>query len=365
MNRTGGERAEFQEKIHRLHKLMQHKDIDNLLVTQAHNFSWLTCGAENFVFFAMSAGAAPLLVTRDKVYLVSNNIESVRQFAEELRDLNIEDCSHHWHATNEEITAHYQSIAKGAIAKDTDIENDIKLIRDPLCEPEIERYRQLGSRAEEAMRAACMAARPGMTEYEMVGILAKEALSREIWPALMLIASDGRAYSFRHPLPTSKPIDGHFMLVLCARRFGLIVSLTRMVSFGPVKPEFQRRHEAVCRVDAALNLATRPGATLGEILKKGICAYEECGYPDEWKLHHQGGITGYLGRTHKATPGSATKVMANQAAAWNPSIAGTKSEDTILVREDGMEVLTAAREWPMIRAEVDGQTMERCGVLTP
>jgi hypothetical protein len=34
------------------------------------------------------------------------------------------------------------------------------------------------------------------------------------------------------------------------------------------------------------------------------------------------------------------------AFAWNPTIQGAKSEDTVLVTENGFEVLTATGEWP-------------------
>jgi hypothetical protein len=40
----------------------------------------------------------------------------------------------------------------------------------------------------------------------------------------------------------------------------------------------------------------------------------------------------------------------NQLVGWNPSIAGTKSEDTILSTG---EVLTAARNWPMVGSRPD------------
>jgi hypothetical protein len=46
-----------------------------------------------------------------------------------------------------------------------------------------------------------------------------------------------------------------------------------------------------------------------------------------------------------------------QAFAWNPSIAGVKSEDTILVSpERGLEVITRPERssWPLLRAEVEG-----------
>jgi antitoxin VapB len=50
------------------------------------------------------------------------------------------------------------------------------------------------------------------------------------------------------------------------------------------------------------------------------------------------------------------------ACAWNPSITGTKSEDTILLTGDSPETLTTMAGWPMWSVEVDGATFERPAV---
>jgi len=49
-------------------------------------------------------------------------------------------------------------------------------------------------------------------------------------------------------------------------------------------------------------------------------AYAAAGFPDEWKLHHQGGSCGYNPRDRIGTPGNPTKIFDNQGFAWNPSI---------------------------------------------
>jgi hypothetical protein len=52
---------------------------------------------------------------------------------------------------------------------------------------------------------------------------------------------------------------------------------------------------------------------------------------------------GYEGREFKATPTETRKVVEHQLVGWNPSIAGTKSEDTIL---SSGELLTSTKGWP-------------------
>ncbi len=94
-----------------------------------------------------------------------------------------------------------------------------------------------------------------------------------------------------------------------------------------------------------------------------IEAYERAGYGAEWELHHQGGAVGYESREYLATPGSADAVALGQAYAWNPSITGCKSEDTILVGQVGPEVITAMPGWPTAPVAAEGQVLERPAVL--
>ncbi|MBI1387623.1 MAG: M24 family metallopeptidase [bacterium] len=365
MNLFAHREEEFQIKLDRLRGVMQAHSADNLLITEAHHFSWLTGGGENFVFTAQSGGAAPLLVTHDRVYLAANTIEATRLFPEELEDLPIEDARHAWPLPPDEVNKHYQRLSPGVLVKDTDLETEIRNLHTPFTPDEIERYRWLGRMAEESIRTACKAARKGMTEYQVAALLAKECFDREIWPVLILAASDDRLMNYRHPLPTEKPIENEFMLVLCARRYGLIANVSRIVCFNGVSDTLRAKHQAVCAIDAALILGSTPGAAYGGVLREAIRLYQECGFEHEWELHHQGGPTGYIGRYFKATPTTREIVKDRSAVAWNPSISGTKSEDTVLITENGPEVLTAAREWPMIEADYRGRTIQRCDLYTP
>ena len=128
------------------------------------------------------------------------------------------------------------------------------------------------------------------------------------------------------------------MVALTGRRHGLHVSLTRMVSFGPPDSDLAARHRAVVAVDSRLILESKAGSTLGEVMGKGIEQYSSEGFPREWEMHHQGGLTGYAGREIFAIPSSQFRLKHNQVLTWNPSVTGTKSEDTVLLTENGPEV---------------------------
>jgi Xaa-Pro aminopeptidase len=142
-----------------------------------------------------------------------------------------------------------------------------------------------------------------------------------------------------------------------------VCSVTRFVHFGHLPDDLRRKAEAVAKVDAAFIAATHPGQTLGDIFQSATEAYAAAGYPDEWKLHHQGGPAGYEPREYLATPSSTDLVSIGQVFAWNPSITGTKSEDSILITKQGHEVLTAMKDWPMVQVRIKDETFQRPAIL--
>ena len=255
--------------------------------------------------------------------------------------------------------------ADGPVAGAVDLSAEIAEMRCLLTPEAIERFRLLGQITGEAVGAAARAAAPGMTEHEIAARMQQELESRGAQPTVVLVATDARIFNFRHPLPTAKRMERYAMLVACGRLRGLVSSITRLVHYGPLPDEVRRKLEAAVRIDAIMINATRPGATVGEIFAKTEAAYAEAGYPDEWRLHHQGGPAGYEPRELLATPGSPFLVRAGQTFAWNPSITGAKSEDTILVGAEGQpnEILTATAGWPKLSVTVDGQTYERAAIL--
>jgi Xaa-Pro aminopeptidase len=236
-------------------------------------------------------------------------------------------------------------------------------LRANLMPQEGERFRALGRLCAEAMDEAIRAVHPGQSEYEIAGLLAQSAERRGAQAIVNLIASDERIYAFRHPLPTAKRLKRYAMLVLCGRRWGLVCSLTRLVHFGPLPDELRRKAEAAAQIDAALIAATRPGSTMAQVFQKGVAAYEESGYADEWHLHHQGGPAGYEPRELIATPSSPEIVSAGQVYAWNPSITGVKSEDSVLVGENENQTLTEMTDWPVLKVTAAGQEFARPAIL--
>ena len=153
------------------------------------------------------------------------------------------------------------------------------------------------------------------------------------------------------------------MVVICAKRDGLIVSLSRIICAGQIPVELQRRTEACARVNTALWAATKLERTGSELYKIAAQSYAAAGFANEIHLHHQGGATGYRTRDWVAHPASLDEVQINQAFSWNPSISGTKTEETCIAFAGHVEPITQSPNWPQIAIEVDGHNFVSPGVL--
>jgi antitoxin VapB len=359
-------RDEIDDKLDRLRALLDARGLDAIRLRRVSSFAWATGGADSAVNTASDLGVGELVVTRDRRYLVTSNIEAPR-FADEDRLVaqGWEPVIGGWFEASpaDALTAGLAVGADSALAGATDLAGAMAALRARLLPAEQARFRELSRRSASAMDAAVRAIRPGMSERRIAGLLAGETTSRGVWPVVVLVATDERIRRFRHPLAVDRALERHAMVVLCGRRWGLVCSLTRFVHLGPLPDDLRRKQDAVARVDATFIAATRPGARVRDVFARAVDAYRATGFADEWKLHHQGGAAGYEPREFVARPDSDEEVADGQAFAWNPSITGTKSEDTVLLAGGSSDIMTEMAGWPVIECAVDGTTYRRPAVL--
>ncbi|HEV2705594.1 MAG TPA: M24 family metallopeptidase [Pyrinomonadaceae bacterium] len=367
--------TEIAEKVGRVTRMLAAEGLGGVLVGAQHNFSWLTAGGTNGIDTSRDAGAGALLVRADgKCFVLANRIEMPRLLAEELASREFEPVEFSWEEEKASPTflAERAGALLGGAALGSDlpigagvavVEGALARCRYRLTSSEVERFRQLGSDAGQAVGQLIRKVEPGATEQEVARRAADALAAGGMRAVVCLVAADERISQFRHPVPTLRRWEKVLMLVVCARRGGLIVSLTRIVCAGAVDAELRRRTEAAARVNAHLLAATRPGANGSELYATAARAYREAGFAGEERLHHQGGAAGYRTRDWVAHPASAEVVQDGQAFAWNPSVTGTKVEETIIARRDGVEVVTATQDWPQVAVEVGGREYLSPGVL--
>lgn len=353
--------AEVQTKLERVRALMDQHKVGALWLRRVDNVAWLTGGVDVAVNTADDAGVASIVVTQSDATMWTTTIEAPRLKAEDrVEERGFKLSVTPWESQREMpfgSTLGVDMPLDGAV----NLEIELQKIRARLLPVEIERFRTLGAICADAMQHAVNRVRPGQTEDEIAAALAYETRSRGATPIVVLIAVDDRVYNVRHPLPTGKTMDKYAMLVLCGRIGGLVCSVTRLIHFGTLPDDLRRKMEACAEIDAAMIAASQPGATMDGIFRVTQDAYARAGFDGEWKLHHQGGLAGYAAREVIAVPGDPTALEAGMVCAWNPSISGTKSEDTVLVTPgpDMPDVLTSIAGWPVRTVEINGMTIER------
>jgi len=360
---------EIKEKEKRVRNFLKSKSLKGLVLKRQANFSWMTCGGLNLVGIATEMGATSLLITENSKFVISNNIEAPRMIEEEgLEKQGFVIKTFPWFE-DQEVSIVKELLGEGPLGSDGLFPNaqmmaeDIARLRYSFTPDEQKRYRWLGKRVSIALEKTMMKTKRGEKESSVVGRLSKELWKDRIDPVTLMSAADDRISNFRHPIPTEKKIEKYLMVSVNARKWGLIVSLTRFVHFGKLPEELRKKYEANVFIDCTMMAHTRPGIPAKEVLQKGMDAYREKGYPEEWKLHHQGGSIGYTGRDYRVNFKSPDIIQENQAFTWNPSITGTKSEDTILATPKGPEMITHPILYPTLSLSVAGISFIRPDVL--
>jgi len=361
--------GEIDEKQRRVNEFLELGGYDALLLARLENFAWFTCGGDCHVNIAQETGVAAVLVRRDRKTFITNAVERGRMLEEELAGQGFEEEINPW--TANDLRSTLTRVAPGEkIAADVALPGvtacpaDIARLRQSLTPEEVERLRGLGADVGAAIGEVATMVERGMTEHDAAAAIASQHLSRGVTPIVVLVAADDRLLKYRHPIPTDNPIHRTVMLVVCGRRGGLIVSATRLVHFGGFPDDLRARHQAVVEVDAAFIAGTQVGTRIGDIFTAGLDAYAAHGFPEEWKLHHQGGPAGYVAREYRATADSNDQVVPYQVFAWNPSITGTKSEDTIMATPGGPEIVSLSPGFPTIDVKVGDRVFPRSDILS-
>ena len=333
-------------RYERLAELMERREVDAVVLRRPANFAWYTGGADSKVDHVAPEGVADLIVRPGSELVLTSTIEAPRMRAEQTPGLEV--AAHPWYedrdaALRELIGGGVRIGSDLGLAGTLDLSDDIARLRRTLDADAIDSLRGVGRDLRAAMAEAAAAVEPGITEHEAAAALAGACRSRGLTATVLLAAADERIARHRHPVPVGARIERRAMLVASAERGGLYANLTRIVELDEPDPEVARRVRACDEILARMREeATRPWHTLAEAFADCERFYADAGFPGEWRLHHQGGLTGYASRELIATPATDQVIVPGQAFAWNPSVTGAKAEETFILTETGPEVVAGA-----------------------
>jgi antitoxin VapB len=368
-------KQEIDEKLARVQNFLRQQNLGGVLLTRVNNYSWMTAGlGDNHIVITSEVGAVSLLILRDgRKFVVASHAEMPRVMAEDLAGQGYDPHEFLWYAERTTPDRRLEIIRE--IAQGQQIGTDVPLpgmqlidaefapLRYQLTESEIKKYRWLGRNTTKAVNAVCRKLRRGMTEREIEALASDELMRRGIRPTVLLMGADARLSRFFHHTPSDLQLDRFIFVNVCARKWGLVISVGRYVHFGPPSEELTEHIRASAEISARLQAHSRPGVKVADLFEMAKKWYAEQGYADGWKPIHMGGAIGYAEREWVAFPGSPETIHERQAFAWNPFIRGTLSFDTIIVHGDHIENISSTPDWPAMTIPVDGKSYKMPNIL--
>lgn len=350
-----------EQHLARLDDFLEQRSLEAVWFARPNSFAWLTRGS-NVVDLGSEYGVAAAGYDGTSIEVVTTNNERDRFRSEELPDVVSVHAVDWWKRSLPEAVAERSPTPAGADFDVPGLESvNISSLRQPLTPADIALSREIGETAAMAVESACRELTPETTEREASAVLHQRLVEDGFNIPCVLIGGQDRAQKHRHFTPQPTALGGYAIVTAGIERYGLFDSITRIVAFDP-PTWLQERHRVASRVHATALAATRSagrtGGTARDVFEAVQAAYTELGYSTEWHNHHQGGAAGFAMREWVAGPESDAAISLPMTFAWNPTLSGAKSEETVLVTETDCEVLTRTENWPQSTFEAVGYELE-------
>lgn len=338
----------FSERIEKLRELITQYGLDAIVLSRNANLAWAIAGRAH-VPTTIDAACFDLIITLDCVTAVTDSVEAPRLVAEEFPSGIDVKVINWWEGRDSLLPTGANVGCDQSGSERIDLSTEIEIIRATLISEDIARFRIICTDAALALGNAMKEVASADREIDVAGKITKALWESDLEIAFLGVAGESRVRKFRHPLPTTALIGSRAVASICAKRKGLIASVSRIVTFGALSDSDNDDYLSLLNVEAAIFDATVVGNAFSDPINAAITAYPANGFDvDEWTHHHQGGPTGYLPRDWPATATTTRLIAALQPIAWNPTGKGFKVEDTILASPSGIEILSVDSEWPTL-----------------
>lgn len=344
----------FNERIQPLRELMIAKGLDVFVLRRNPNLAWAIAGRAH-VPTTIDMACFDLIITQEDATAVTNVVEAPRLIAEELpAEVLVKTIK--WSEGRDPLLPTGSKVGSDQPGADRiDLGVEVEMIRASLIDSDLARFKEICVEAAVALGNAMKQVESSDREIDVAGLITHSMWQADLEIAFLGVAGKERVHKFRHPLPTDAVVGDRVSASICAKRKGLIASVTRVVTFGSVSDQMVSDYTLIFKVEAALLDATVVGKPFSDPINAAIAAYPANGFEaDEWTKHHQGGPTGFLPRDWPANQSSTRLIANNQPIAWNPTGKGWKAEDTLVATDLGVKLLTNDPGWPSF--EVNGRT---------
>jgi Xaa-Pro aminopeptidase len=349
---------DIDRKQERIAAFLARKKYDGLLIRQAANFSWFTSGAI-CPRDASGESAAAVFVTPEARVVLADNVGSPILFDRQLWGMGFQLKQRPWHEGRAgliEDLCRGRSVACDLPQPGGTVEAaEIAALRVPLTALECERLRKLGAIAAHAVEATARHIEPGQTEAEIAGQLSNRLIRHEVQPLCLRAIADGRGRAYRQWQFGDNVLKRWCIISATASRWGLCCSASRTVVFGSPPQDMVVPFQQAGMLQATGMFFSQSGWQLGTVWQKVKRIYEKQGIADEWQFADQAEVVGYLASEVPLYPTSEFTLLPRMPIHWHPSVGPAQVGDTVLVTDEGAEIITPATDWPTLSVAVKGK----------
>jgi len=253
----------FNERMQPLRELMKHKGLEAIVLRRNPNLAWAIAGRAH-VPTTIDAACFDLIITHDSATAVTNVVEAPRLIAEELpSEVSVKTIK--WSEGRDPQLPTGAKVGSDQPGADRiDLGTEIEIIRASLIESDIARFKQICTDAAAALGSAMKQVESSDREIDVAGLITHALWQADLEIAFLGVAGQDRVHKFRHPLPTDAVVGNRVSASICAKRKGLITSVTRIVSFEPVTDAIAKDYESIFKVEAAMLDATVVGKAFSD-----------------------------------------------------------------------------------------------------
>lgn len=366
LNVNPDRRADIDAKHERVAKFLEEQGWEGLLILEPANVAWFTSGAT-------ARGLCPdweqpaVFITPTQRWLLASNAEAQRLFDEELDGMGFLLKEWQWDWRRDYLLRSLaQAKRLGCDRQELDLPSAAEWLRERrrrLTPYEQACCKSLAEVVVHAVEAACRNMQPRDTEREVAGQVAHRLLRRGAWPVHISVGADGRTQKYRRHGFTAVPVERWCTVSATARKYGLHVSVTRTVSFGPPDKALVEAHQSACKVLAALIAASWPDTIVGEVFQAARRIYDLVGAEHEWHAAPLGYVLGREPVEAILYPDSQSAMQEGWTLLWSPSVGPALTGEAVVVTAQGPQVLTTVEAWPVVLVRVSGIQVQIAGIL--
>jgi hypothetical protein len=359
-------RLDVDAKQQLVGQLLHDCGCDGVLVLDPANFRWLTSGANPVGLYGRDEMPA-LYMTPMQRWLIASAVDSQRLFAEELDGLGFMLKEWQWSVSREQMLVDLvfgRNVAADVPFRDCKPTGQFFVNeRRKLTAHESEQIAELGKIVSHAVEATARNFAWGDSEEEIAAHLAHRLLRHGAEPVALQVTGDGRG-EFRRRAYSSGAVEQSCILQATARKFGLHVTASRMVSRLPLDESRRAEFDAALRMRTSHLVNARVGERVTTALEASRNLLRPTPFEHEWWSASPVMLTGREPSEGVFTLNAIDRWTAGWAAIWQERIGVAAVVDTYLLEPDGWRLLTPTEEdWPIRRAVLPNREFNYADVL--